>query len=31
MIDDGTVIEVDHDNRPFVYRLARPKVSRKAA
>jgi len=21
LIDDGTVIEVDHDNRPFVYRL----------
>jgi hypothetical protein len=31
LIDDGTVTEVDHDNRPFVYRLARPKVSRRAA
>jgi hypothetical protein len=31
MIDGGAVIEVDHDNRPFVYRLARPKADRNAA
>jgi hypothetical protein len=31
LIDGGAVIEVDHDNRPFVYRLARPKVARRVA
>ena len=31
MIEGGAVIEVDRDNRPFVYRLARPKVGRRAA